>query len=69
MELNNHQFPKPLVLLAALKQFEYQAANRLLLTAPEELVSQATPFARVWLARLPEEYGDSGITQKRMLRR
>ena len=36
MELNNHQFPKPLVLLAALKQFEYQAANRLLRAVPEE---------------------------------
>ena len=31
MELNNHQFLKPLVLLAALKQFKYQATNRLLL--------------------------------------
>ena len=29
MELNNHQFPKPLVL-------EYQATNRLLLAASEE---------------------------------
>ena len=36
MELNNHQFLKPLVLLAALKQFEYQATNRLLLAASEE---------------------------------
>ena len=36
MELNNHQFLKPLVLLAALKQFEYQATNRLLLVASEE---------------------------------
>ena len=33
MELNNCQFLKPLVLLAALKQFEYQATNRLLLSA------------------------------------
>ena len=33
MELNNHQFLKPLVLLAGLKQFEYQATNRLLLAA------------------------------------
>ena len=39
MELNNHQFPKPLVL-------EYQATNRLLLAASEE-------------------YGDSGTTQKK----
>ena len=46
MELNNHQFLKPLVLLAALKQFEYQATNRLLLAASEE-------------------YGDSGTTQKK----
>ena len=46
MELNNHQFPKPLVLLAALKQFEYQATNRLLLA-------------------VSEEYGDSGTTQKK----
>ena len=46
MELNNHQFLKPLVLLAALKQFEYQATNRLLLAALEE-------------------YGDSGTTQKK----
>ena len=45
MELNNHQFLKPLVLLAALKQFEYQATNRLLLVS--------------------EEYGDSGTTQKK----
>ena len=36
MELNNHQFLKPLVLLAALKQFEYQATNRLLLLAASE---------------------------------
>ena len=43
MELNNHQFLKPL--LAALKQFEYQATNRLLLVS--------------------EEYGDSGTTQKK----
>ena len=46
MELNNHQFLKPLVLLAALKQFEYQATNRLLLA-------------------VSEEYGDSGTTQKK----
>ena len=46
MELNNHQFLKPLVLLAALKQFEYQATNRLLLA-------------------MSEEYGDSGTTQKK----
>ena len=46
MELNNHQFLKPLVLLAALKQFEYQATNRLLLA-------------------VLEEYGDSGTTQKK----
>ena len=36
MVLNNHQFLKPLVLPAALKQFEYQATNRLLLAALEE---------------------------------
>ena len=46
MELNNHLFLKPLVLLPALKQFEYQATNRLLLAALEE-------------------YGDSGTTQKK----
>ena len=46
MELNNHQFLKPLVLLAPLKQFEYQATNRLLLASLEE-------------------YGDSGTTQKK----
>ena len=46
MELNNHQFPKPMVLLAALKQFEYQGTNRPLLAASEE-------------------YGDSGTTQKK----
>ena len=46
MELNNCQFLKPLVLLAALKQFEYQATNRLLLA-------------------VSEEYGDSGTTQKK----
>ena len=46
MELNNHQFLKPLVLPAALKQFEYQATNRLLLA-------------------VSEEYGDSGTTQKK----
>ena len=36
MELNNRQFLKPLVLLASLKQFKYQATNRLLLAASEE---------------------------------
>ena len=36
MELNNRQFRKPLVLPAALKQFEYQATNRLLLAVSEE---------------------------------
>ena len=36
MELNNHQFLKPLVLPAVLKQFEYQATNRLLLAVSEE---------------------------------
>ena len=46
MVLNNHQLLKPLVLSAALKQFEYQATNRLLLAASEE-------------------YGDSGTTQKK----
>ena len=42
MELNNHQFLKPLVLLAALKQFEYQATNRLLLAASEEYGDSGT---------------------------
>ena len=46
MVLNNHKFLKPLVLPAALKQFEYQATNRLLLA-------------------VSEEYGDSGTTQKK----
>ena len=50
MELNNRQFLKPLLtwcmLLAVLKQFKYQATNRLLLAALEE-------------------YGDSGTTQKK----
>ena len=46
MELNSHQFLKPLVLPVALKQLEYQATNRLLLAASEE-------------------YGDSGTTQKK----
>ena len=40
MELNNHQFVMPLVLLAALKQFEYQATNRLLLAALEEYTKE-----------------------------
>ena len=42
MELNNRQFLKPLVLLAALKQFEYQATNRLLLAALEEYGDSGT---------------------------
>ena len=42
MEPNNHQFLKPLVLLAALKQFEYQATNRLLLAASEECGDSGT---------------------------
>ena len=42
MELNNHQFLKPLVLPAALKQFEYQATNRLLLAASEEYGDSGT---------------------------
>ena len=46
MELNNQPVLKPLVLLAALKQFEYQGINRLLLAESEE-------------------YGDSGPTQKK----
>ena len=50
MELNNHQFMKPLVLLAALKQFEYQATNRLQLAASED-------------------YGDSGTTQKKDIKK
>ena len=36
MELNNCQLLKPLVLPAALKQFESQATNRLLLAASEK---------------------------------
>ena len=44
MVLNNCQFLKPLVLPAALKQFEYQGTNRQVLAASKE-------------------YGDSGITQ------
>ena len=50
MELDNCQFLKPLVLPAALKQFEYQATNRLLLAASEE-------------------YGDSGTTQKKAVKK
>ena len=42
MVLINHQFLKPLVLLAALKQFEYQATNRLLLAASEEYGDSGT---------------------------
>ena len=42
MELNNHQFLKPLVLPAALKQFEYQATNKLLLAALEEYGDSGT---------------------------
>ena len=42
MELNNCQFLKPLVLLAALKWFEYQATNRLLLAASEEYEDSGT---------------------------
>ena len=42
MELKNHQFLKPLVLLAALKQFEYQATNRPLLAASEEYGDSGT---------------------------
>ena len=42
MELNNHQFLKPLVLLAALKQFKYQATNRLLLAALEKYGDSGT---------------------------
>ena len=38
MVLNNRQFLKPLVLLAALKQLEYQATNRLLLAVSEEYI-------------------------------
>ena len=49
MELNNHQFLKPLVLLAALKQFEYQATNRLLLAASEEYGDSGTTQKKdVW---------------------
>ena len=36
MELSKCQFLKPLVLPAALKQFEYQAINRLLLAESEK---------------------------------
>ena len=42
MELNNYQFPKLLVLLTALKQFEYQAANRLLFAVLEEYGDSGT---------------------------
>ena len=42
MELNNRQFLKPLVLLAALKQFEYQATNRLLLGVSVEYGDSGT---------------------------
>ena len=42
MELNNRQFLKPLVLLAALKKFKYQATNRLLLAALEEYGDSGT---------------------------
>ena len=42
MELNNHQFLKPMALLAALKQFEYQATNRLLLAMSEEYGDSGT---------------------------
>ena len=38
----NCQFLKPHVLLAALKQFEYQATNRLLLATSEEYEDSGT---------------------------
>ena len=50
MELNNRQFLKPLMLPAALKQFAYQATNRLLVAASKK-------------------YGDSGITQKKEVKK
>ena len=43
MELNNRQFLKPLVLLAALKHFEYQATSRVLLAASEEYMEIQPP--------------------------
>ena len=42
MELNNSQFLKPLVLLAALKQFDYQVTSKLLLAALEECGDSGT---------------------------
>ena len=42
MKLNNLQFLKPLVLLAALEQFKYQATNRLLLAELEEYGDSGT---------------------------
>ena len=42
MELNNHQFLKPLVLPAALKQLECQATKRLLLAVLEEYEDSGT---------------------------
>jgi len=47
MELNNHQFLKPLVLLAALMQFKYQATNSLLLAASEEYGDSGTTQKKV----------------------
>ena len=42
MELKNQQILKPLVLLAVLKQLEYQATNRLLLAALEKDTDSGT---------------------------
>ena len=42
MELNNHQIVKPLLLQAALKQFEYRPTNRLLLATLEEYGDSGT---------------------------
>ena len=42
MVLNNRQFLKPLALPAALKQFEYQATNRLLLAVSKEYGGSGT---------------------------
>ena len=42
MVLNNGQFLNPLVLPAALKQFKYQATNRLLLGVSEEYGDSGT---------------------------
>ena len=64
MELNICQFLKPLVPPAALKQFEYQATNRLLLAVSEEYGDSGTTQKKDVIKKTPAKMLPSTLSKQ-----